>query len=98
MPADPSLDHLIRPLEERLGDRQAEGLGGLEVDDQLELGGLLDREIARLRVLEDLVHVGRGAAPSYLDGSKKTLSFYPGVGRSSMVVAHHPERPEGLGG
>ena len=35
------LDHLIRPLQQRLGDRQAEGLGGLEVDDQLELRGLL---------------------------------------------------------
>jgi hypothetical protein len=36
-------DHLIRPLQERLGDREAEGLGGLEVDDQFELGGLFDR-------------------------------------------------------
>ncbi len=26
-------DHLIRPLQERRRDRQAEGLGGLEVDD-----------------------------------------------------------------
>jgi hypothetical protein len=30
------LDHLIRPLQERLGDRQAEGLGGPEIDHQLE--------------------------------------------------------------
>ena len=29
-----SLDHLIRPLQERRRDRQAEGLNGLEVDDQ----------------------------------------------------------------
>jgi hypothetical protein len=36
----PLFDHLIRPLEERRRDRQAEGLGGLEIDDQLELGGL----------------------------------------------------------
>jgi hypothetical protein len=28
-------DHLIRPLQERRRDRQAEGLGGLEIDDQL---------------------------------------------------------------
>ena len=27
------LDHLIRPLQERRRDRQAEGLGGLEVDN-----------------------------------------------------------------
>jgi hypothetical protein len=33
MPADPSLNDLIRPLEERRRDGQAEGLGGLEVDD-----------------------------------------------------------------
>jgi len=36
MPVAPSLDHLIRPLQERLRDRQAEGRGGLEVDDQLD--------------------------------------------------------------
>src|SRR6266851_30705 len=29
------IDHLIRPLQERRRDREAEGLGGLEVDDQL---------------------------------------------------------------
>ena len=29
----PSLDHVICPLQEGLGDRQAEGLSGLEVDD-----------------------------------------------------------------
>ena len=40
-PAGPSLDHLIRPLQQRRRDRQAERFGGLEVDHQLELGGLL---------------------------------------------------------
>ena len=33
------IDHLIRPQQHRLRDRQAESLGGLEVDHQLELGG-----------------------------------------------------------
>ena len=36
------LDHLIRPLQERRRDRQAEGLGGLEVDDKLHLDGPID--------------------------------------------------------
>ena len=36
------LDHLIRPLQERGRDREAERLGGLEVDHQLELRGLFD--------------------------------------------------------
>ncbi len=30
------IDHLIRPLQKGRRDRQAEGLGGLEVDDELE--------------------------------------------------------------
>jgi hypothetical protein len=34
-------DH-IRPRQHRLRDREAEGLRGLEVDHQLELGRLLD--------------------------------------------------------
>jgi hypothetical protein len=43
-----SLDYLICPLEERLRDREAEGLRGLEVDHQLELRRLLDGEIGGL--------------------------------------------------
>src|SRR5262245_2027050 len=57
----PSLDDLIRPGQERRWDRQTEGLGGLEVDDELELGRLLDGEVARLSTFEDLVDVASGA-------------------------------------
>src|SRR6266567_3758733 len=52
----PLSDQLICPKQERLRDRQPEGLGGLEVDDELELAGLLDRQVGGLRALEDLVH------------------------------------------
>jgi len=41
------LDDLVRSQEHRLRDREPEGLGGLEVDDQFELGRLLDRESQR---------------------------------------------------
>src|SRR5215475_4386961 len=51
----PLFDHLIGPCEERRWNRQAECLGGLQVDDQLELGGLLHRQIGRFGALEDLV-------------------------------------------
>jgi hypothetical protein len=51
------LDHLIRPLQERRRDRQAEGLGGLQIDDQLELGWLFNRKVGRLGPLEDLVDI-----------------------------------------
>src|SRR5229473_4613900 len=53
----PLLDHLIGPLQERWRDRQAEGLSGLEVDDQLELGGLLDGQVSRLGPPENLVNI-----------------------------------------
>src|SRR5260370_40379364 len=43
------LNHLIRPKQQRLRNRQAEGLGGLEVDDQFKRSGLLDGEISGLR-------------------------------------------------
>ena len=43
-------------------NREAERLRGLEVDDEVERDGLLDRQRGRLRTLEDLVHVG-GRAP-----------------------------------
>jgi hypothetical protein len=49
------LDYLIRPLQERRRDRQAERLGGLEVDDQLELCRLLYGEIGRLCTFEDAI-------------------------------------------
>src|SRR6266851_727082 len=63
MCAGPSLDYLIRPLQERRGDRQAEGLGGLQVDDQLELGGLLDRQVSGIGALENLVDVDGRSLP-----------------------------------
>src|SRR6266446_2645832 len=56
------INHLIRPLQEGLGGRQAERLGGLEVDHQLELRRLLDGEVAGLGALENLIHVVGGAA------------------------------------
>jgi hypothetical protein len=42
------LDDLIRPLQQRPRNHQPECFGGLEVDDQLELGWLLDGEIGGL--------------------------------------------------
>src|SRR5262245_10577068 len=54
-----SFNHLIRPPEHRRGDGQTEGFGGLQVDDQLKLGGLLDGEIGWLGALEDLIYVCR---------------------------------------
>ena len=56
------LDHLIGQEEQRGGYRQPERLGGLEVDDQLELQRLLHGQLRGLGAFEDLVDVGGGAS------------------------------------
>jgi hypothetical protein len=60
-PSVPARD-VIRSQQERRRDGQAEGPGGLEVDHQLELRRLLDRQVDRLGALEDLVDAS--GAPS----------------------------------
>jgi hypothetical protein len=49
-------------LQERRRDREPEGLGGLEVDEQFELRCLLDRDIGGLGALEQFVDED-GCAP-----------------------------------
>src|SRR5688572_12337290 len=56
------LDDLGGLEQDVRGDGEAQGLGRLEVDDQLELPWLLDREVGRLRTLEDAVYVVSDAA------------------------------------
>src|SRR5262245_55729579 len=62
----PLFDHLIRPRQQRRWDGEAERLRGLEVDDKLELGRLLDGKIGGLSAVEDLVHI-RGDAAKEVD-------------------------------
>src|SRR5215469_1648504 len=70
-------NHLVGASEERLGDRNAKGVGGLEVDDQLELRRLLDGKVGRLGALKDLVDITSGAterAAQILAVAHKTAS------------------------
>src|SRR5262249_17007970 len=62
LPAHPLLDHLIGSCKQRWRDRQAEGLGGLQVDNQLELRGLLNREIPWFGALEDFIDIDGSTA------------------------------------
>jgi len=50
-------DYLVGPRKDRRRDHDAECLGGLQVNDQLECGRLLDRQIGRLGTAEDLARV-----------------------------------------
>src|SRR5690242_20428185 len=71
------LDHLVRPLQERRGDRQAERLGGFEVEHQLELCGLLNGQVAWLGPLLNLVSI---------DGKARVRVTL------TRAVAHQPAR------
>src|SRR5262249_37602568 len=57
-----SANHLVRQHQEVRGYCDFEGLGRLEVEDQLELGGLLHGQVGCLGAFEDLVHID-GSAP-----------------------------------
>src|SRR6267142_1754837 len=53
-----SFDDLVGAGEDRWRDREAERLGGVEIDDQLEPRWLLYRQIGGHGALEDLSGVG----------------------------------------
>src|SRR5437867_3188637 len=84
------LDHVVRPHQDRLRDRQAEGLRGLQIYHELEFRRLLDGEVGRLRALEDLVHVG-GGAPEEI-GKAHTVGHEP-PGLHELALWMHYRQP-----
>src|ERR1700745_2527640 len=54
----PLPDRLSGAGEKIIRHGQAEGLGGLEIGDELEPGRQLDRQLARLGTIEDAIDIG----------------------------------------
>src|SRR5712691_2560521 len=78
------LDDLVREDQEGWWHRDPECLGGLEVEDQLELRGLLDRQVARLRPFQELVDKD-GGAPEHLANIRRI-----GNEASRLGIGSHP--------
>ena len=58
----PLLDHLVRPCQHVWRYGQADLIHGLQIDHQLKLRRLLDRQIRGLGILQNLIYVLSRAA------------------------------------
>src|SRR4051812_369502 len=61
-----SFDNIVCARQERRGQGEAEGAGGLEVHNKLILGRRLHRKVRGLLTFKDAVHVAR-CAPVLVD-------------------------------
>src|SRR6516165_11228230 len=64
-----SLDHLVGAREQRRRNFKAERLRSGQVNDEIELGRLLNRDVVRLRSAQNLVYKFGGASVEVLEVS-----------------------------
>src|SRR4051794_8031885 len=85
-----SFDHLIRTGEKRGWDREAEGSGGPQVYDEIELRRLLDGQVGGLGSLQNLINVG-GGAPNQI-GKVCAIGHEP-TGIDKLAIRVHGWQP-----
>src|SRR6478736_3907606 len=61
---EPSFDHFVGACQQSLGDRQAQSLRRLEINNQFIVSRRLHRQVSRLLALEDTVDIA--SCPSEL--------------------------------
>src|SRR5262252_4206778 len=95
-PRSRSLDHFIRPRQQRGRGGEVKGFGGLEIDDEVELVDLLDREVPGVGTEKDAVDMlGREPAQSE---AVLTIARQRSLGDVALVREHRREllRPRGV--
>jgi hypothetical protein len=76
--------------EDQRRDSEAERPGGLEVDDEIECGRLLNRKISRLSSLQDAVDIASGAAKDVEDAGAVGDEQAPRRTRGPPLIAGSP--------
>ena len=79
------LDYLVRQREKCRGNRQPEGLGSLEVDNEIKFGRLLYRKIGWIGPVQNLVHI-KADAPDVCEGIRRIRHESSGIDKSSILV------------
>src|SRR6185436_1374674 len=104
-----SFNNLIRPQEHYWRNCDPKRLGGLQVDDQLVSGSVLNRQVGWFDTLKDLVDIGRGAPGQVIEIRRVThetarlhlsrrsreddVDFPNGPGRRRVRAAVRPFQP-----
>ena len=61
-----SIDHLVGTQQKFPANCQSESVRRFEIDDELEFGGLLNRQVGGLRALQNPVHISSGWPAGFL--------------------------------
>jgi hypothetical protein len=62
MALEPLFNHLVGASEQRRGDREANQFRCFEIDNKLEFGRLLHRQVRGIDALQNFVHVDSTAS------------------------------------
>jgi hypothetical protein len=95
-----SFDHLVGEREQLVWEIEAERLRCGEINDEIELGRLLDRDVRRLRPAQDFVRIlggapDRGSAPT-CRASNRGVGVLKASSRSARIPPTVPAtRPTG---